>query len=94
MKVDNLRPTEGKTERGIAEPRSVTSETSRHGEPSSHLAKSGHDQVDDPADESVRDEDRARAGLRESLTGSDDETCSDSTADSNHSNVTGFKTAM
>lgn len=89
-----LRPTEGETKRGVAEPRSVTSEASGHGEPGGHLAQGGHDEEDDETDDGVRDEDGAGAGLRQGLPGADDQTCPEGTADGNHRDVARLEAAV
>ncbi|GKT46287.1 uncharacterized protein ColSpa_06468 [Colletotrichum spaethianum] len=83
-----------KTKRGIAEPRGVTGETRRDGEPSGHLTETSHNKEDDETDESVRDEDGAGAGLGEGLAGSDDETGTDGTTDGNHGDVAGLEAAV
>ena len=77
------RPTKRETQRRIAKPRSITSETSRHGEPSGHLAKGSHDHEDDETDDGVRDEDRARASLRKGLSSADNETSTNGASNGN-----------
>ncbi|KAI6764611.1 hypothetical protein HG531_012498 [Fusarium graminearum] len=85
---------ERKTKRRITESRSVTSETSRHGQPSSHLTKSSHDKKDDKTDNSITDKDRARTSLGESLAGTDNETSSDSTTNGNHGDVSRLEASV
>src|SRR5690348_9185258 len=83
----HLRPAKRKSQARIAEPRGITSETSRHGEPSGHLAEGGHNEEDEETDDSVRHEDGAGAGLGKRLAGTDNETGADGATDGNHGNV-------
>lgn len=89
-----LRPAKSKTKGRITEARGITSETSRYGQPGGHLTESSHDEEDDETDESVADEDGTRTSLGESLAGTDNQTCTDSTSDGNHGNVTSLETAV
>lgn len=88
------RPTERKTKRRVTESRSITSETSRHGEPSSHLTKRSHDEEDDETNDRITDKDRARTSLRQGLASADDKTSADRTTNGNHGDVTGLETSV
>lgn len=94
IRIINSPVSQGKTQTGVAESRRVTSETSAHGQPCGHLSQSGHDEEDDEADERVADEDGARAGLRERLAGSNDQTGTDGAADGNHGNVASLESTL
>lgn len=54
-------PSEGETEGRVAETGSVARETGGVGEPSSHLAQTAHDNVDQETDQGVGNEDGGRA---------------------------------
>lgn len=75
------RPTEGKTQRGMAVATRVTSETSRKWKPGRHLTEGRHDDEDDRTDEGVADEERPGPGVGQSLTRSNNETSSKGTTD-------------
>lgn len=90
----HLRPAERKTKRRIAVSRRVAGKRRGHGQPRGHLADGGHDDVDQQADDGVRDEQGAGAGLRERLSRADDETGADGAADGNHTHVARLEAAM
>lgn len=90
----NVPPAKSEAKRRVAEPRSVAGETRRHGQPRRHLAECGHDEEHDEAHDCVRDEDGARAGLRERLARADDETRANRAADGNHGDVAGLEPAV
>lgn len=89
-----LRPSESETERRVAVTSSITRETGTEGQPSGHLTKSGHDHEDNGAHKSIGDEERARTGCGQGFTGTNDETSSESTTNSNHTNVTSLETSV
>lgn len=88
------RPAKRKTERRVAETRGVASKTSGHGQPSSHLTQSSHDEEDDETKEQVTDEQRTGTRIGKSRASADNETSSNSTTNGNHSNMTSLETTV
>lgn len=72
----------------------VTGEASAEGQPGGHLAEASHDHEDEGTDEGVGDEQGARAGVGEGLSGADDEACAEGASNGNHGDVAGLEAAV